>query len=56
MILRGARERYCWTCRHYGFKSGNPQGWRWACCGKRRFWFPDSEAKPGERKGCEDWE
>lgn len=56
MIMQGARERYCWTCNHCGFKSGNPKGWRWAYCFKRQFWFPDTEDKPGERKGCEDWE
>jgi hypothetical protein len=50
------REKICATCRQYGFKRGNPQGWRWTCCEKLKFWFPDKEAKPGERKGCEEWE
>jgi hypothetical protein len=47
------RERKCSTCIHYGFKSG--KGWRWVGCFKKKFWFPDSEEKPGERRACEFW-
>jgi hypothetical protein len=59
--LIAPREKICQTCRHYGWKKGNPRGWRWACCLRTSgvatpFWFPDSEEKPGERKGCEEWE
>jgi hypothetical protein len=54
--LNAPKERICATCRHYGFKRGNPSGWRWTCCLKLKFWFPDQEVKPGERKGCEEWE
>ena len=36
---------------------GDPQRcWRWACCTKKGFWFPDDEEMPGERKGCDQWE
>jgi len=50
------RDRVCWQCRQYGFRPGNPKGWRWACCFKKGFWFPEAEDKPGERKGCEEWQ
>jgi hypothetical protein len=53
--LTAPRERICATCSHYGWKQGNPSGWRWVCCLKKRFWFPDGEDQPGERKGCEEW-
>ena len=55
-MLTAPRERKCGTCRHYEFKRGNPKGWRWTCCDQKKFWFPDSEAHPGERKECEEWE
>jgi len=48
-------ERICGNCAHYGFKPGNPKGWRWAYCEKKE-WFPESIEKPGERKGCEEWQ
>lgn len=54
--LKAPRERVCFTCHHYGFKPGNPVGWRWACCEKRKFWFESDLDAPGLRKGCEDWE
>lgn len=54
--INAYQERICATCAHYGFKPGNPKGWRWACCKKKGFWFDDKEAKPGERKGCEEWQ
>jgi len=56
MEMDAPRDRYCWTCWYYGFKPGNPQGWRWTCCEKKQFWFSDKEESPGDRKGCEDWE
>ncbi|MFA6290207.1 MAG: hypothetical protein WC637_00420 [Victivallales bacterium] len=49
-------ERICATCAHYGFSLGNPNGWRWTYCAKKHEWFSDSEEKPGERKGCEEWQ
>jgi hypothetical protein len=49
-------DRICSTCKAYGFQTGNPKGYRWACCQKKRFWFPDSEDLPGDRRGCEEWE
>lgn len=54
--LTAPRERKCSTCAHYTFKRGNPKGWRWTACEKKKFWFPDSEEAPGDRKGCEEWE
>jgi len=48
-------ERICATCAHYGFRVGNPKGWCWVYCAKKRMWFPESMEKPGERKGCKDW-
>ncbi len=52
------REKFCWTCRHYGFirrdKWAVP-GWRWTACKLKRFFFPDGEEKPGMRPGCEEW-
>lgn len=54
--ITAPKERKCSTCAHYGFKRGNLQGWRWAYCLKREFWFPDEEPEPGERKGCEEWQ
>jgi hypothetical protein len=54
--INAPRERKCSTCIHFAFKRGNPKGYLWACCTQRKFWFPDSEEKPGERKGCEEWE
>jgi len=56
MNLVAPLERVCWTCKHYGFKPGNPKSGLWVCYFKKQFWFPDSEEKPGERKGCESWE
>jgi hypothetical protein len=59
--INAPKERKCGTCAHYGFKRrdrqpGDPQRcWRWACCTKKGFWFPDDEEMPGERKGCEEW-
>ena len=60
--ITAPKERKCGTCKHYGWKRrerspSDPQScWRWACCLKKEFWFPDSEEQPGERKGCEEWE
>ena len=54
--LTAPRERICATCIYYSFKTGNAGEWRWTCCLKRKFWFPDKEAKPGDLKACEEWE
>ncbi len=54
--MDAARERICGTCHQYGFKAGNPTGWRWTYCRKKKKWFRDEIDKPGETKGCEDWE
>lgn len=50
------RERICATCHHYGFKTGNPKGRTWAYCWKKAKWFRDEIEKPGETRGCTDWE
>ena len=55
-MMEAPRERKCGLCRSYGFKPDNPRGWRWAYCGKKEKWFPETIAKPGERRGCEEWE
>lgn len=49
-------ERICTNCAHYGFRIGNPKSWSWVYCAKKGMWFPDREVKPGERKGCEEYE
>ncbi len=49
-------ERICATCAHYGWKRGNPDGWRWVYCEAKKKWFPDNVEKPGELKGCEEWQ
>ena len=50
------RDRKCRTCRAYGFKSGNPAGYRWTYCKKRKQWFSDEVDMPGDWKKCSDWE
>lgn len=55
-VLTAPKDRKCGTCVHYSFKPGNLKGWRWTCCEKKKFWFPDEDPEPGERKGCEEWE
>lgn len=49
------REKKCSYCIHYGFKRGNPRGYRWAYCFKRNSWFRNDVEKPGDYK-CEEWE
>jgi len=53
--LTASLERICATCGHFDWKPGNPNGWRWAYCNLKKKWFQESIEKPGERKGCEEW-
>lgn len=54
--IEATKEIKCGTCRNYTFKPGNPDGWRWAYCEFKKKWFPENIDKPGERKGCEEWQ
>lgn len=49
--LDAQKERKCSTYSHYGFRPGNPKGWRWTCCKKKEILVSGCRGASGRTKG-----